>query len=98
MQNTDPSKDVCLVMDNASFHRGKAAEAAIALYEPRLQAFWLPPYSPQLNPIERFGRYLKTTAYANHPLASLASVREHLLVVLNRQNQLDNPDRYQLSR
>lgn len=46
-----------IVMDNATFHR-KARLARIAL-EHRFHLVFLPPYSPQLNPMERFWARLK---------------------------------------
>jgi transposase len=35
-----------LVMDNASYHRSSAAQAALSLYAERLLVVWLPKYSP----------------------------------------------------
>ena len=40
-----------LVMDNAAFHKGGRIKAI--LQKARCLLVWLPPYSPQLNPIER---------------------------------------------
>lgn len=46
-----------IVMDNASFHRKKKLRAIVELYGHRL--LFLPPYSPELNPIEKFWAWLK---------------------------------------
>ena len=50
-------KGTVIVMDNASFHRKKqffcAAKKAGCIL------IFLPPYSPQLNPIEKFWSWLK---------------------------------------
>lgn len=50
-------KGTAIVMDNASFHRKKqlssiAKECGFCL-------IFLPPYSPELNPIEKFWSWLK---------------------------------------
>lgn len=45
-----PSKSV-VIMDNASFHKGSAMKNAIA--EAGHTLLYLPPYSPDLNPIEK---------------------------------------------
>lgn len=49
-----PDKPVVVVLDNASTHRGKVVTAARAALKKaqRLHLYFLPPYSPKLNPIE----------------------------------------------
>ena len=49
-----------LVMDNLGSHKGKAVRAAIRTA--RAHLFFLPPYSPDLNPIEQVFAKLKTLA------------------------------------
>jgi len=56
-----PSTDtrrLCLVLDNASWHKAKG------LHWHHIEAVFLPPYSPDLNPIERRWQYLKGHAMA----------------------------------
>lgn len=45
-------KGTVIVMDNASFHRKKQLKLLAKAHECRL--IFLPPYSPELNPIEHF--------------------------------------------
>lgn len=52
-------EDVVIIMDNASFHRKKRLYAIAAKYNRRI--IFLPPYSPELNPIEHFWHWLKKT-------------------------------------
>jgi len=52
----DPAKSV-LIVDNASWHR-KDAIYDIA-YEYGFQVIFLPPYSPDLNPIEKYWANVK---------------------------------------
>lgn len=58
-QNLLPSlaKGSVIVMDNASFHRKKKLFSIAKEYGCRL--IFLPPYSPELNPIEKFWAQLK---------------------------------------
>lgn len=50
-------KDVTVIMDNASFHR---KEKLIELASKQnISIIFLPPYSPELNPIENFWAVLK---------------------------------------
>jgi transposase len=46
-----------LVMDNAAFH--KSEETKILIKNANCQLLFLPPYSPDLNPIEKFWANLK---------------------------------------
>ena len=50
-------KGTVIVMDNASFHSKKRLLAAAQNAGCRL--LFLPPYSPELNPIEKFWAWLK---------------------------------------
>ena len=50
-------KDAVIVMDNAAFHRKKQLFEIAERYQHTL--IFLPPYSPELNPIERLWAWLK---------------------------------------
>ena len=96
--DTYPTQEVVLVLDNASFHTSEPALAALSLFEHRLQVFWLPPRSPELNPIERFWRHLKDRACANSLRATLFALRQSIEIVLHLQNSFDYHLRFQLCK
>lgn len=50
-------KDAVIVMDNAAFHRKKRLFEIADRYQHTL--IFLPPYSPELNPIEKLWAWLK---------------------------------------
>ncbi|MDE5772766.1 MAG: transposase [Ruminococcus sp.] len=52
-------KGMTIVMDNASFHRKKYLYEICKKY--RVNLIFLPPYSPELNPIEKYWFVLKHT-------------------------------------
>lgn len=80
-----PSQVVVLVMDNASFHHSRALQAALALFDDRVLVVWLPPYSPDMNPIERFWKHLKANC-ANYLYVSIDHLVDHVHGLLQCQN------------
>ena len=52
-------KDAVIILDNASFHRKKRLFDIAGKYNRTV--IFLPPYSPELNPIEHFWHWLKKT-------------------------------------
>ena len=58
-------RKVRLVCDNGRFHTTKAVKAWLAANRDKVEIFWLPPYCPSLNLIERLWGHLKRTVLAN---------------------------------
>jgi transposase len=58
-------RKIRLVCDNGRFHHTKAVEKWLAEHRDVLEVFWLPPYCPSLNLIERLWGHLKRTVLAN---------------------------------
>jgi transposase len=58
-------KKVMLVCDNGRFHTTKAVQAWLEANKDKVEVYWLPPYSPSLNLIERLWGHLKRTVLAN---------------------------------
>ncbi|MDR1537776.1 MAG: transposase [Clostridiales bacterium] len=54
-----PGSILNIVLDNAKYQKCKAISEYIALH-PSIKLFYLPPYSPNLNLIERFWKYAKS--------------------------------------
>jgi transposase len=89
-----PHQKLILVMDNASYHRSAAAQAALSLYADQLLVLWLPKYSPFLNPIERFWLHLKHFVVANRLHRSLDDLHLSLATFMDtQQNRWFHPDR-----
>ena len=81
-----PHRPVVLVLDNASYHHAADVQACLSLFQERVMVVWLPPYSPDLNPIERFWLFLKNEVCANclYPsLPLLQAAVEQLFVSQN---------------
>ena len=58
-------RKVRLVCDNGSFHYTKAVRVWLAANQDKVEIYWLPPYCPSLNLIERLWGHLKRTVLAN---------------------------------
>jgi transposase len=54
-----------LVCDNGRFHHTQVVQAWLKANADRITVFWLPPYCPSLNLIERLWGHLKRTVLAN---------------------------------
>jgi transposase len=64
-------RKIVLVCDNGRFHHTKAVQAFLHAHRQQLTVYWLPPYSPSLNLIERLWGHLKRTILANVLYTSL---------------------------
>jgi len=62
---------IILVCDNGRFHATKAVHEFLTAHRDQLRVFWLPPYSPSLNLIERLWGHIKRTVLANTLYATL---------------------------
>ena len=51
--------------DNGRFHTTKAVQAWLEANRDQIEVYWLPPYCPSLNLIERLWGHLKRTCLAN---------------------------------
>lgn len=58
-------RKIRLVCDNGRFHTTKAVQQWLNAHRNQIEVFWLPPYSPSLNLIERLWGHLKRTILAN---------------------------------
>lgn len=58
-------RKVVLVCDNGRFHTTTAVEAFLEEHREQIEVYWLPPYSPSLNLIERLWGHMKRTVLAN---------------------------------
>jgi transposase len=68
---TYAGQKIILVCDNGRFHTTKAVFAWLAAHRDQIEIYWLPPYCPSLNLIERLWGHLKRTILANVLYASL---------------------------
>jgi transposase len=71
LMRTYAGRKIRLVCDNGRFHSTKAVQQWLAEHSDQIEVFWLPPYSPSLNLIERLWGHIKRTILANILFESL---------------------------
>jgi len=96
VQRHSGERPLVLVLDNGSIHHSFASQAAFAVLEDRLLPVFLPKYCSQLNPIERFWKYLKASACANKLFADMNALVASVEKVLCQQNDTRSASRFML--
>lgn len=66
-------------MDGAGWHKAKNLKRP-----ENIEFIFLPPYSPELNPVERFWLYLKRIILVNRIHLNLDSIRKEISKLLNK--------------
>lgn len=72
---TYPKKTIYLVVDRASYHRSKMVNEWLSK-NTKIRLIYLPPRSPQLNPVEDIWRWLKGVVAANRTYADLEPLKQ----------------------
>ena len=72
----DAGKKVFLILDNLRVHHSKLVKAWVAERHDQIELFYLPSYSPQLNPEERLSADLKQEMGKRVPVRTKAKLRE----------------------
>lgn len=72
----DSGKKVFLILDNLRVHHSKIVKAWVAERKNQIELFYLPSYSPQLNPEERLNADLKQEMGKRVPVRTKAKLRQ----------------------
>ena len=84
----NPGKRLLLVLDNAPYnHSDVVTQAAKSL---RIELLYLPTYSPNLNLIERFWKFLKRKVARNRYYTTFAEFRSAVQKILNNIASYDD--------
>ena len=67
-------RHLVVVMDQAPCHTSKKVQRFIERQQ-RLHVFFLPSYSPELNPDEQLWNYLKNTELKNHEATTIKELK-----------------------
>lgn len=72
----DAGKKVFLILDNLRVHHSKLVKAWVGERQDQIELFYLPSYSPELNPEERLNADLKQEMGKRVPVRTKAKLRE----------------------
>lgn len=81
-----PRKRLVLVLDNVAYHKTKAVMNRVEELAGRVELLWLPPYSPNLNRIERIWGHLKRTYVYNEYFGDERGLVKAVEAALNSLN------------
>jgi transposase len=74
---TCPDDSIWLILDGAGWHRSASLKTPS-----NIKLILLPPYSPELNPVERLWRWLRMNVCRNRHFKRIEEVEEALLLAI----------------
>ena len=74
----DNDKKYVIVLDNASFHKTDCVKNLLNEYSPRITVEFIPPYSPELNPIETCWKVTKNAVTKSQYFKTIDEMQEAL--------------------
>ena len=77
-----------MVLDNVRYHHAKRLKPLLEKYKDKIELIFLPPYSPDLNPIERIWWYMRKKITHNRYVVSL---EERLILFREFIKQFEEP-------
>jgi transposase len=99
----DTDKKVFLIVDNLRVHHAKPVKAWLQDHKDQIEMFYLPSYSPELNPEERLNADLKQAIGRKVPVRTKAKLRaaanKHMVQLAQSPERVksfcqDNPVKY----
>jgi transposase len=92
-----PGRQIAIILDNASIHRSKKTKEFLKRHK-NIHLFFLPPYSPEYNPVEIFWRWIKPKVYGFSALGGLSELvsRFRKYVWNYNEKSLINPLKFNL--
>jgi len=87
----DAGRKVFLILDNLRVHHSKIVKAWVVERKDQIELFYLPSYSPQLNPEERLNADLKQEMGKRVPVRTKAKLRDATSAHMKMLEQ--NPER-----
>jgi putative transposase len=74
VSNRHPDEFILMVMDGAGWHKAKALNVPA-----NMALIFLPPYSPELNPVEHIWDHIREDGFRNKAFNSIEAVEDQLM-------------------
>jgi transposase len=84
LRNAKTNKKILMVLDNARFHHARINREFLKSVRDRIELLFLPPYSPDLNPIESLWKKTRRDVTHNRYFESLEEERVCLSKFFNK--------------
>lgn len=82
------ARPIFLILDGASYHASRRVQDYVATLPGKLRLFFLPPYSPELNPDEQVWNHVKNHGVAKIALRTKEELRKFVLARLRSLQRL----------
>ena len=84
LKSVKTSRKILLVLDNARYHHANKLKEYIESIKDRLELFFLPAYSPDINAIEMLWRKTRRSVTHNRYFGTLKEMTKELFTFWNR--------------
>ena len=68
-----PGKEIIMILDNGSIHKSKQTQKYLERW-PQIHLFYLPPYSPEYNPVELIWKWFKPRIYGFSHIKNIGEI------------------------
>jgi transposase len=98
LRQRTPKKLIVIILDNATIHKSKKVKNYLKNHE-NIRLFYLPPYSPEYNPVELFWKWIKPKVYGFSAFGGLQELIRRFRIQTWHYNHktLTNPIKFNLN-
>jgi len=86
LHQAHPDKKLLIILDNGPIHRAQKIKNFVRK-QSWVKLYYLPPYAPEYNPIERFWKWLKKVIYGTQTYASIAQIMQIIRPLILHYNE-----------
>lgn len=93
-EKLNKKKKYLLILDNAGFHKTQCIKSIFEEYSKRIKVEYIPPYSPELNPIETCWKVTKNNVTKSQYFENIEQMQNALEIYWNKHKFTQNFMRY----